>query len=262
MGSEEVIVEAARSTLVVTINRPEVLNAVNQAVWDGLGDALEQADRDPGVRAVIITGAGERAFCAGADLTAIANHEFRRDPDPVRDAWGFAGVVTHPVSKPVIAAVNGLALGGGWEIVLSCDLVVAADTAQFGLPEVRHGLIAGGGGALRLPRHLPPALAMEVLLTGATLDARRAAELGLVNAVVPHEEVLMKALELAELIARNAPLAVQATKRIASAVVRGQTEDEGWRVSDRELAAVLVSEDAAEGPRAFAEKRQPVWRAR
>ena len=262
--SPAVRVTSTGHTLIATIDRPAALNAVNQAVWDGLGDAVERADRDPEIRALVITGAGERAFCAGADLKAIARHEFRSATDSRRDAWGFAGVVTHPISKPVIAAVNGMALGGGWEIVLSCDLVVASENARFGLPEVRHGLIAGGGGALRLPHRLPPVLAMEILLTGESIDVHRAASLGLVNAVVPQTDVLTKALDLAARTAANAPLAVQATKRIAAGIVGGRvpTEESGWRITREELARVLSSEDAAEGPRAFAERRPPRWQGR
>lgn len=259
--SVAVRVETNGHTLIATIDRPEALNAINQAVWDGLGDALDQAEHDPNVRVVVIAGSGDRAFCSGADLKAIARHEFRDTPHTRYDSWGFAGVAAHPITKPVIAAVNGLAYGGGWEIVLACDLVVAAETASFALPEVKRGLIAGGGGALRLPRRLPPAIAMEILLTGDPIDAHRAARWGLVNAVVPQAEVLPRALDLAARIAMNAPLAVQATKRIAAGIDDGRVpaEEAGWRITQDELSRVQASADAVEGPRAFAEKRTPEW---
>jgi crotonobetainyl-CoA hydratase len=263
-ASPVVKVTTADHTLVATINRPEALNAVNQAVWDGLGDAVDRAQSDPQIRVMIITGAGDRAFCAGADLKAIANHEFRTTPHPRRDPWGFAGIATHPISKPVIAAVNGLAYGGGWEIVLACDLVVASEGATFALPEVARGLIAGGGGAIRLGNHLPPVLARELLFTGDIIDASRAASLGLVNAVVPQSEVLAKAFELASRIAANAPLAVQATKRIAAGLLDGRapSEDLGWQLTRTQMELILATEDAREGPRAFADKRTPVWQGK
>ncbi|MET7896566.1 crotonase/enoyl-CoA hydratase family protein [Streptomyces mirabilis] len=262
--SGAVRVDIEGHTLIATINRPEALNAVNQAVSDGLGDALDRADNDPAVRAVVITGAGDRAFCAGADLKAIARHEFRRTPHPRYDPWGFAGVATHPISTPMIAAVNGLAFGGGWEIALACDLVVASETASFALPEVKRGLLASGGGALRLPRRMPRAVAMEILLTGDPIDSHRAERWGLVNAVVPQPEVLPRALALAARMAANAPLAVQATKRIAGGVHVGRvpSEETGWRIVADEQAVILTSADAVEGPRAFAEKRTPVWQGR
>lgn len=263
---DAVLTDVQDRTMVVTINRPEARNAVNQAVWDGLGDALDSAESDPDIWTVVITGAGDRAFCAGADLKAIMNGEFRVGgrPDLRRDAWGFAGVVSHEISKPIIAAVNGFALGGGWEIVLACDLVVAADTATFGLPEVRRGLIAAGGGAFRVARELPRALASELLFTGEMITAQRAKELGLVNAVVAPDEVMATSLELADRINANAPLAVQGTKRIARGIVAGRApaDDPAWWLSTEEMRRVVVSEDAKEGPRAFAEKRQPVWKAR
>ncbi|WP_296602217.1 enoyl-CoA hydratase-related protein [Nocardioides sp.] len=251
-------------TLLVTIDRPEARNAIDQATWDALGDAWQRAETDTGIRAVVITGAGEKAFCAGADLRAIAEGGYRTTADPVRDPWGFAGVASHEISVPVIAAVNGLALGGGWEIVLACDLVVAAEHAEFALPEVRRGLIAGGGGAFRIADQLPRPLAMELLLTGERISAARALELGMVNRVVPAEQVLPEALALAERIGRNAPLAVQATKRIARSITHGcsTADTEPWMRSAAEVSRVMRSEDAREGARAFVEKREPVWQAR
>lgn len=263
---DEVVLERVGHTLVVTINRPETRNAVSPGVWFALGAALEAAEEDPGVRSVVLTGAGDRAFCSGLDLRALASGEFR---DGFRrtlreETWGFAGVASHEVSVPLIAAVNGVCLGGGWEIVLACDLVVAGDHASFGLPEVRRGLVAGGGGAFRVARQLPRPVAMELLLTGRDIDASRALELGLVTAVVPAEDVLPAALHLAAEINENAPLAVQATKRIARGIVAGRSaaDEAAWLLSAEEVRRVMRSDDAAEGPRAFAEKRPPVWQAR
>lgn len=248
--------------LLVTLDRPEARNAVNGEVSTLLGNALHEADTDPEIRVVVITGAGERSFCAGADLKAISRGE---DIFPAENRqWGFAGMMQQYVSVPVIAAVNGTALGGGCEIALACDLVVAADHAVFGLPEVRRGLIAAAGGAFRLPAQLPHRVAMEMMLTGEPITAGRALDLHLINHVVPADRLLDAALELAGTIAANAPLAVQGTKRVALGITDGgrPAEVDQWKVNDTEMITVMTSEDAAEGPRAFAEKRAPVWKAR
>jgi crotonobetainyl-CoA hydratase len=260
---EAVLVERRGHVLIVTINRPKARNAVNRAVHMGIGGALEEANNDPEIRAVIITGAGDQAFCAGADLKALARGENLMPDDPTAIAWGFAGYVSHPIHKPTIAAVNGFALGGGTELTLASDLAVAADTAHFGLPEVKRGILAGAGGAFRIGRQLPPKLAMEMLLTGDPIDARRAAEIGLVNAVVPQAEVLSASLALAARIVSNAPLSVQASKRIARGITDGEIESEvsAWKRTRDESLGLMKSEDAREGPRAFAEKRPPVWKA-
>ena len=264
MSEQVVRVERRDGVMIVTLNRPEVRNAVNLEVNIAVGTALEEADADPEIRALILTGAGDQAFSAGADLKAVARGEAMFPEDPVQRGWGFAGYVSHPISKPTIAAVNGFALGGGTELTLASDLAVAAESATFGLPEVKRGLIAGAGGAFRLGRQLPPKLAMEILLTGEPISAARALELGLVNAVVPQGRVLDAALELAERIRANAPLSIQATKRIAQGIVDGRIESEaqGWEQTHLESAALMRSEDAREGPRAFAEKRAPIWKAR
>src|SRR5215211_7050709 len=214
-----VLTERHGHVLVATINRPEARNAVNLAVTIGLGDTLEEAERDRDVWAVVVTGAGDKAFCAGADLKAVARGENLVINEQPRASWGFAGYVSHHISKPTIAAVNGFALGGGTEITLASDLAVAADTASFGLPEVKRGIYAGAGGAFRLPQQLPKKVAMEMILTGEPITAQRALELRLVNRVVPRDDVLDAALELAERICANAPLAVQASKRIALGIV-------------------------------------------
>jgi crotonobetainyl-CoA hydratase len=259
-----VLVERRGHVLVVTLNRPESRNAVNLDVTERLGDALELAENDLDVWALVITGAGDKAFCAGADLKAVSRGEPVTSDDPKRAVWGFAGYVSHPISKPTIAAVNGFALGGGTEITLASDLAVAAETAQFGLPEVKRGILAGAGGAFRLPKQIPHKIAMEVMLTGEPISAQRALELGLINRVVPAERVLEEALALAERICASAPLSVQATKRIANGIRDGRVaaDDDGWESTFREASAVMASRDAKEGPLAFAEKREPIWEAR
>ena len=253
--------EVQEHVAVITLNRPAALNAVNAALSAAVGEALERAAADPQVRAIVITGAG-RAFCAGADLKEIAAGRSVYDPaHPERD---FAGVVRHWVDKPVIAAVNGFALGGGTEIVLSCDLAVIDETALLGLPEVRRGLLAAAGGVIRLQRQIPFKIASELALTGEPITAERAHELGLVNRVAPQGKALDVALELARTIASNAPVAVQQTKRVMhETAARGSDwNDEVWDVNAQAMKTVFGSADAKEGARAFAEKRQPVWTGR
>ena len=259
-----VLTERIGNVLIVTINRPESANAVNLAVTIALGDALEEAEHDSDVRVIIITGSGDRSFCAGADLKALARGEKLRADDPARAAWGFAGYVNHPISKPTIVAVNGFALGGGTEIALASDLVIASETASFGLPEVTRGIIAGAGGLFRLPRQIPPKIAMEMIFTGDALSADHALRWGLVNKVVPSARILPAALELAERICDNAPLAVQGSKRVACGIVGGAIDAEGalWKLNEAEVSLVMSSDDAKEGPRAFAERRPPKWSSR
>ncbi|WP_082966943.1 crotonase/enoyl-CoA hydratase family protein [Mycobacterium sp. 852002-51163_SCH5372311] len=261
-GQPGALVEHRGNVMVITINRPEARNAVNAAVSIALGNALEQAQNDPEVRAVVITGAGDKSFCAGADLKAIARRENLYHPD--HGEWGFAGYVHHFIDKPTIAAVNGTAFGGGTELALASDLVVADERAQFGLPEVKRGLIAAAGGVFRIMNQLPRRVAMELLLTGDPLSASDALQWGLINQVVKDGSVLDAALELAARVTVNAPLSVQASKRIAYGVDDGVIADEeaGWERTMREMRSLIRSEDAREGPLAFAEKRQPVWKAR
>jgi crotonobetainyl-CoA hydratase len=210
--------------MIITINRPEARNAVNAAVSTAVGDALEQAQHDPDVRAVVITGAGDKSFCAGADLKAIARRENLYHPD--HGEWGFAGYVRHFIDKPTIAAVNGTALGGGTELALASDLVVAEERAKFGLPEVKVGLIAGAGGVFRIVHQLPRKVALEMLLTGEPITAAEALKWGLINQVVPDGTVLEAALALAGRVTVNAPLSVQASKRIAYGADDGVIPDE------------------------------------
>lgn len=261
---QAVLVETRGHVMIITLNRPEARNAVNRHTHLGVGMALEQAEADPDIWAVIITGAGDKAFCAGADLVAVSRGESLQPDDPVQQAWGFAGFVAHPISKPVIAAVNGFALGGGTEISLAADLIVAAETANFGLPEVKRGIYAGAGGTFRIVQQLPRKVAMELLLTGEPITAQRAKELGFVNVVVPFDQLMEAALALAARITVNAPLSVQASKRIAMGIVDGQvpSDADAWARSRAEAIGLMKSEDAKEGPLAFAEKRAPVWKGR
>ncbi|HEX4190390.1 MAG TPA: crotonase/enoyl-CoA hydratase family protein [Marmoricola sp.] len=264
--SSVVLTERDGHVLVVTLNRPEARNAVNGDLTLGLGTALEEAEADIDIRVVVLTGAGDQSFCAGADLKAISRGESLNPPGT--EAWGFAGMVQHPISKPVIAAVNGNALGGGTELVLASDLAVASSSASFGLPEVKRGLIAAAGGVLRLPEQVPPKVAMQLILTGDPIDAAAALRWGLVNEVVAPQEVLPAALALAAKIAANAPLSVQFSKRVAAGIIGEPgayampSEEAAWEASNAAMMAVFTSADAMEGPIAFAEKREPRWTGR
>ncbi|MEV6430398.1 crotonase/enoyl-CoA hydratase family protein [Nocardia sp. NPDC051463] len=257
--SEAATLQRQGHIAVITLNRPEAMNAVNAALSVAVGAALEELAADPQLRVGIITGAG-RAFCAGADLTELARGNGIGDPE--HPEYGFAGLVQHFIDKPLIAAVNGFALGGGTEIVLASDLAVMSRDATLGLPEVKRGLIAAAGGLLRLPRQIPPKIALEMALTGTPVDAAAAATWGLVNRVVPAEQVLPTALALAETIAANAPLAVRASKRIIHRVndFGSEWDTPVWEMSMQEAMGVSRSKDATEGPRAFVEKRPPQWR--
>ncbi|KOV53282.1 enoyl-CoA hydratase [Streptomyces sp. AS58] len=245
----------------ITFNRPRALNAVTAALSTAVGEALEEFAADPELRVAVVTGAG-RAFCAGMDLKEAAAG--RSVMAPGHDDWGFAGLVNHFVDKPVIAAVNGFALGGGTEIALACDLVVADENAQFGLPEVRRGLFAAAGGVLRLPRQVPKKIALEMALTGKPLDAAEAERWGLVNRVAAAGKSVEVALDLAEVVAAGAPLAVRASKRLIhhSEAFGLDRERAIWEENSREWQVVRDSDDALEGARAFAEKRAPVWQGR
>jgi crotonobetainyl-CoA hydratase len=256
------LTERRGNVLIITLNRPEARNAVNSAVSTAVGDAMAQAQQDPDVRVVVITGSGDKSFCAGADLKALSRGEQLLHPDQPK--WGFAGYVRHFIDKPTIAAVNGTALGGGTELALASDLVIAGKTAKFGLPEVKRGLVAAAGGVFRLVEQLPRKVALELMFTGEPMSSSDALKWGLINEVVPDGTELDAALALAERITVNAPLAVQASKRVAVGVDDGIiTDDEvGWTRTMREIVMLMQSEDAKEGPLAFAEKRQPVWKAK
>src|SRR6476661_964826 len=239
-NSEEVIlVEQRDRILVITINRPKARNAVNAAVSRGLADAMDRLDEDPGLSVGVLTGAGG-SFCAGMDLKAFARGE-RVDIE----GRGL-GFTQRPPAKPLIAAVEGFALAGGTEVALATDLIVAAKDSAFGIPEVKRGLVAGGGGLLRLPERIPYAVAMELALTGDNLPAVRAHELGLVNLLAEPGSALDAAIGLAERISGNGPLAVAATKRII-VESRGWSPEEMWTKQNKILAPGFMSNDAREG---------------
>jgi enoyl-CoA hydratase len=240
---------------ILRINRPEAKNAVNDVVAHGIESALDEIEADPSVRVVVLTGTGD-AFSAGADLKMVAGGNPSGFTTP---RGGFAGFVTRDFPKPIIAAVNGTAVAGGFEIALACDLIVAADTAVFGLFEVKRGLFAGGGGLIRLPRRVPLTLAMEIAIVGTTIDAARAYAVGLVNRVVPAADVLDTAVGLATEIAANSPLAVRNTRTMVREA-GDLTEAEAWKRSGELSREVFASPDSTEGATAFAEKRPPVWR--
>ncbi|GAA4698625.1 crotonase/enoyl-CoA hydratase family protein [Pseudonocardia yuanmonensis] len=245
----------AEGVLLVTLDRPEARNAVNSALAEAVAEAMDRLDSDPDLRVGVITGANG-TFCSGMDLKA-----FVRGERPYAGGRGFAGLVERGPEKPLIAAVEGYALAGGCEIVLACDLVVAGEGAMFGIPEAKRGLVAAGGGLLRLPERIPYHVAMELALTGNHMPAQRMAELGLVNRLVPTGGALDAALALAAEITANGPLAVRISKKIVAESL-GWPAEEKW-ARQREVAdPISSSEDAREGALAFAEKRAPVWRGK
>ncbi len=254
---DEVLYYVQGRVATVTLNRPAQRNAVDPELARALEAAVDRVEADPEVWVAVLTGAGE-VFSAGADLNAIAAG---RAAELSTERGGFAGFVRHPRSKPVIAAVRGLALAGGLELVLACDLVIASRDAAFGLPEVTRGIFAAAGGVFRLPKAIPPARARELILTGDRLPAEEAHRLGLVNRLVEPDDVLLTARALADRICRNAPVAVRESLAIARRAP-GVDEEEGWRLTAAARVRVNASEDAREGPRAFAEKREPRWSGR
>jgi enoyl-CoA hydratase/carnithine racemase len=246
----EVLSEIINNVLVVTLNRPEAGNALNGALSEGLSNTLASAAENDEVRAIVITGAGEKIFCAGMDLKAFAAGE-----DLAKIGLGFTAL--RNCKKPLIAAVNGHALAGGFEVVMLCDLIVSVDSARFGIPEVKRGLFAAGGG-VRLPARIPLAIALEMGLTGDPIDAVRAKELGLINQVVASADLRDAALALAARVSANGPLAVQATKQLmldeigsGNSALLGELQKK-----------VFSSADAKEGATAFAQKRAPEWQGR
>jgi enoyl-CoA hydratase/carnithine racemase len=246
-------VELQDGVAIVTIERPQARNAIDGATAAALAEAMDRIDSERAIRVGVITGAGGN-FCAGMDLKAFLRGEVVRIPGK-----GFAGIAQAQVSKPMIAAVEGYALAGGFEIALACDLIVAAEDAKFGLPEVRRALVANAGGLIRLPRQLPMKIAAELVLTGETYPAALLAQHGLINRLVPSGTALQAALEYAHKIAANGPLAVAVSKQVLR-------DSPDWSASDMferqfELTApVFKSLDAREGAAAFAEKRAPQWR--
>ena len=255
MSDEAILTETRDGVLIITINRPDARNAVNAAVATGMAAALDRLDAEDELRVGIVTGAGGY-FSAGMDLKAFVQGE-----SPYAEDRGFAGITQRASRKPLIAAIEGFALAGGFEVALSCDLIVASKEARFGIPEVKRSLVAAGGALLRLPRRIPYHLAMELALTGEPIGAERAAELGIVNRLAEPGQAVDVALELANAIVKNAPLALIASKQIIEQAPEWSSA-EMWTKQGEISGPVFVSEDAREGATAFAEKRDPVWRGR
>jgi enoyl-CoA hydratase len=251
---DAVLTDISDGIIVITINRPDAKNAVNKAVAEGVAAALEQLDSDENLRVGIITGAGG-TFCSGMDLKG-----FLKGESPVVKDRGFAGLTMAPPEKPLIAAVDGYALAGGMEVALACDLIVASSDAKFGIPEVKRGLVAGAGGLIRMPRQIPPRLAMQYSLTGEFISAQRAYDIGLIN-LVAEGDALDAAIDLARQINENGPLAVKVSKQIVATQAEW-SKDEMWDEQQKLMAPIFGSEDAREGAAAFAEKRKPEWKGR
>jgi enoyl-CoA hydratase/carnithine racemase len=254
VNDRPLLTEKRDRILVITLNRPDARNAVNLAMAEGMSAALDELDSDDGLSVGVIAGEG-KGFSSGMDLKAFASGE---RPWAER---GFAGIVQRPADKPLIAAIEGFAVAGGLEIALACDLIVAAKGAKLGIPEAKRGLVAAGGALRQLPRRLPGALAMELALTGETINAERGAELGLINRLAEPGQALETALELAGEVAANAPLALRASKT----VLREQyswDDETFWQKQGEITAPVFTSEDAIEGATAFSEKRDPDWKGR
>jgi enoyl-CoA hydratase len=251
----DVLTERRDGVLIVTINRPDARNAVNGGVANGMASAMDELDADDELRVGIVTGAGGY-FSAGMDLKAFVQGE-----SPYAGDRGFAGITQRSSRKPLIAAVEGFALAGGFEIALSCDLIVASREARFGIPEVKRSLVAAAGALLRLPKRIPYHQAMELALTGEPIGAERAHEIGVVNRLAEPGGALDAAIELAQQLLKNAPLALIASKEIIRNAA-DWSEEEGWAKQGEISGPVFTSEDAREGATAFAEKREPVWRGR
>lgn len=260
MSYELIKVEKKEHLTIVTINRPDVLNAINPPTSVELSKALNKFDEDPDAWVCIITGSGNRAFSAGNDLKYQAQHGGSGAAEIMKDVKGGFGGITarHDCFKPIIAAVNGFALGGGFEIALACDIIIAADTAEFGLPEPRVGMMAAAGGVFRLPRQMPYHLAMGIILASRRITAEQALQYGIVNEVVPLADLMSTAESWAADIMKGAPICVRASKEAA---IKGLSSPLDNIQGDFPLMkAMYESEDYIEGPRAFAEKRPPKWK--
>jgi len=256
--SDELVQERRGAVLVARLNRPDARNALNGPMIRGISAAIEEAEQDADIRAIVLTGTGDRAFCAGMDLAAFAAEGESGSGDEATTR-GFFRLIEGEVSVPVVGAVNATAVAGGFEVLLGCDVIVASEDAEFGLPEVKRGLFPAGNGTF-LGTRIPLGIALELMLTGERIDALRAYDLGLVNRVVPPDQVLDHALELAETIAANGPLGLAAVKELGRLAVtdaaRARERIRHWQ------EVVFSSEDAKEGATAFVEKRTPVWKGR
>jgi enoyl-CoA hydratase len=239
---------------VLRLNRPEARNAMNPELSLAIEEALDEIEADPDLWTVVITGTGP-IFCAGADLKTVATGNAANIETP---RGGFGGIAKRDFPKPIIAAVQGPALAGGFELVLACDLVVAAHEASFGLPEAKRGLLAAAGGPIRLAHRVALPVALEIVMTGEQIGAERAHQLGLVNRLVPAEQVVDEAVALAEVINANSPTAVRASRKLVRGAAQG-TEADGWRLTSELARVVFGSGDAIEGSTAFVEKRAPSW---
>ncbi len=255
MADTEVLTEHDDGVMIITLNRPQAKNAANRALALGVAAAIDELESDDSLRVAILTGAGG-TFCSGMDLKAFVTGEM-----PQIEGRGFAGLTEYRCSKPLIAAVEGYALAGGFELAISCDLIVAAQDSKFGIPEVKRGLAAAAGGLVKLPKQIPPRIAMELALTGDFISAARAYELGLVNRCCEPGEALAEARQLAAKIVANGPLAVAASLRIVASA-QDWSSDEMFARQQEIVMPVLSSEDAIEGATAFAEKRAPNWKGR
>lgn len=253
--SDEVLVDVTDGIMTVTLNRPKAKNAANRAVAVGVAAAMDELDSNDSIHVAIITGAGG-TFCAGMDLKAFVSGEM-----PMVEGRGFAGLTESPPRKPLIGAIEGYALAGGLELAISCDLLVTADDAKFGIPEVKRGLAAAAGGLVKLPRQIPSRLAMELAITGDFISAQRAYEIGLVNQVVPSGTALEAAKALAARIVANGPLAVAISKQVILESA-DWSDEEMWKKQQEIVMPVFGSEDAMEGSIAFAEKRAPNWKGK
>lgn len=250
-----VLTERRDGVLLITLNRPDARNAVNAALAEGVAATLDELDADDDLSVGVLTGAG-KGFSSGMDLKAFVAGE-----SPYAADRGFAGITQRASEKPLIAAIEGFAVAGGFEVALSCDLIVAARGARLGIPEAKRSLVAAGGALLRLPQRIPYHVAMELALTGDPIDAERGYELGIVNRLAEPGGAVDAALELAAEVARNGPLALKASKKIVQRS-GDWTEAEAWEKQGEIAGPVMTSEDAREGAIAFAEKRDPVWRGR